>query len=132
MSDVDVVRRGYAAWNERDEAALVALFAADAEVHSALARAEGSGVFRGHDGVRRWFRDNIETVGFVMEPSQFLSFRGHVLSLVVVRAHAHGSGVAMPQEYGLIHTVRGGLIVRVLTFLDPAEAIEAMGRLTRR
>ena len=131
-SEVDVVRRGYDLWNERDADALTELFSEDAEIHSAVARAEGEGVYRGREGVREWLRNVVDTVGFVMEPTQFLSYRGFVLSLVVAHARGPESGIDVDQEYGLVHEVRAGKIRLLQSYLDPAEAIEAMARLSGR
>lgn len=131
-AEVEIVGRAYEAWNMRDEDALLALLAEDVEIHSALARSEGGGgVYHGRDGAATWLRNNTETVAFVMEPKQYLSHRHHVLSLVIARVHGVESGLSLPQEYGLVHEVRDGQIARVFSYTDPADAIEAMARLTR-
>jgi ketosteroid isomerase-like protein len=132
MNEAEVVRRAYEAWNARDGDALAALMTDDAEIHSALASsAGGDGVYHGPAGARDWLRDNSETVGLVMELSQFVVHRGYVLSVVETRIHAAASGVSMPHEYGLVHEVRDGRVARVFTYLDPADAFEAMARLAR-
>ena len=127
----EMVRRAFAAWNARDLDALLACFTSDAEINSPFARSEGEPMYRGVDGVRAWYADIVETVRFVMEPHQFLSYRGLVLALVAAKAHGNESGVQLTQEYGMVYEFRGDKIARMSAYLDPAEAIEAMGRLAR-
>ena len=50
---------------------LVALFHPEAEIHSALARVEGEGVYRGREGARAWYRNNVSTLGLHVELGEF-------------------------------------------------------------
>ena len=130
---VAVIRRAFDAWNARDAEALAECFTEDAEVHSAVARVDGGeGVYRGRAGVRDWLSNNVETVAFTVQPTQYFTYRSRTLALVTAHMHAASSGVSLPQEYGMVYEIRDGLIARMLTYLDPAEAIEEMGRLARR
>ena len=126
-----MIRRAFSAWNARDPDALEACFAADVRIDSAFARAEGDGTYRGLEGVRAWYSDIVETVGFVMEPRQFLAYRRFVLALVVAQAHGPESGVELDHQYGIVYEVADGRIVRMHAYLDPADAIEEMGRAAR-
>ena len=130
-SNVDVIRRAFSAWNARDPDALELCFAPDVRIDSAFAQAEGDGAYRGLDGVRAWYRDIVETVDFVMEARQFLAYRGFVLALVVAQARGQESGVELDHQYGILYELGNGRIVRVQAYLDPADAIEAMGHATR-
>jgi ketosteroid isomerase-like protein len=66
-----------------------------------------------------------------MEPRQFLAYRSFVLALVVAQAHGQESGVELDHQYGILYELRDGRIVRMRAHLDPADAIEEMGRATR-
>lgn len=126
-----MIRRALSAWNARDQDALEACFSPEVRIDSAFARAEGDGGYRGLEGVREWYRNIVETMDFVMEPRQFLAYRGVVIALVVAQAHGQESGVELNHEYGILYELREGRIVRMQAYLDPADGIEAMGRATR-
>lgn len=55
QQNVELTRRGLEAFNSRDVDAAIALCDPNIELHSALS--EIGGVYRGHDGLRRYFRD---------------------------------------------------------------------------
>ena len=128
---VAVVRDAFAAWNARDAEGLVACFAPDAEIDSAFARSEGDAAYRGHEGVRAWYENIVDTVGFVMEPHQFLSYRRFVLVLVAAQGEGQESGVRLTQEYGMVYEISDGRIRRMWAYREPSEAFEALGRLAR-
>src|SRR5215212_9524965 len=98
--EIEVVDRAFEAWNARDHDALAALCSPDVEAHSALARSEGPGVYRGPDGPREWLRNNVDTLDLIVEPEQALVFRGFVLYFFSAILRGTGSGVELRQEYG--------------------------------
>jgi ketosteroid isomerase-like protein len=57
--DVEIVRRVYEAVARRDTATVLALYDPDVEwdfTRGPLADVMGRGIYRGHDGLRSWFR----------------------------------------------------------------------------
>ena len=65
MSEEDVeIARGFTeAWNARDVEALVSFCDPSIELHSAFAGVGGVELYQGHDGIRRWYRDQEEVWG---------------------------------------------------------------------
>jgi ketosteroid isomerase-like protein len=60
--NVETLRRGYAAVNRGDIDGLLANVHPDVEFTSLIAEAEGE-TFRGHDGVRRWWKEVVLPLG---------------------------------------------------------------------
>jgi ketosteroid isomerase-like protein len=55
--NVELVHEANDAFTRRDLGALLALADPDIEVFPLIARLEGGGPYRGHDGVRRWWEN---------------------------------------------------------------------------
>ena len=126
--NVEVVLALYDAFNRRDTDALVALYTPDVEIVSFAAAVEGNPSFKGHDGVRAWFRNLVGTLSMMIEPGEFLPYRRYVLTIPVIHIEA-GDGLATTYEQGIVYEVRNGLIHRSLGYKDPATAFIKLGRL---
>jgi ketosteroid isomerase-like protein len=61
QGNVEVVLALYEAFNRRDEDAVVGLYEPRARILSFAAAVEGTPEFVGHDGVRAWFRNLVDT-----------------------------------------------------------------------
>jgi ketosteroid isomerase-like protein len=128
--NVGFVRAAWEAWERGDMDAIFAFY--DPEIVWDQTRAEPaelSGLYHGHDGVRRFFREWL---------APFESFYAHAEELidagdaVVVRVRQGGRGkqsgavVEMP-AYWQVYRLRGGRAVRIEVYTDQAEALEAAG-----
>jgi hypothetical protein len=60
--NVELTRRFFEAYNAHDIEAFIACFDPSAEFHSVFA-AVGGMVYHGHDGLREYFRDMVDTWG---------------------------------------------------------------------
>lgn len=127
-----VLDRAIEAWNRRDEEALVLTFTPDAVVRSALVGSAGRDEFRGYEGVREWFRELVDTMGVRFEIRDALVHRGSAVAIGTMKTQGASSGVDVATEVGLLFTFRDGAIAEAQGYVDPAGAIEALGRLTRR
>ena len=132
LPEIEIVDRALKAWNARDYDALAACCSPDVEAHSALARTEGPGVYRGRDGAREWLRNNVDTLDLIVEPEQALVFRGFVLYLFSARTRGSGSGVELRQEYGGVYEIDEGLIRRFFSFTERSEAVTTFAELTAK
>jgi ketosteroid isomerase-like protein len=85
-------------------------------------------IYTGHDGLREFFRVWHEAWGQVEYDYEELIDAGEQVVAVVTR-HARGrtSGVQVEKPFALVWTIRNGKAVRVVWFLDRAEALEAAG-----
>lgn len=92
---VELVRRGYAAWNRGDVEGVVAILDEDVEVHG-HPRLPEPGPFRGRDAVRRWLTglhgawDSIS-----IHPLAFAQVGDSVVVLAQITGRGRGSGVAV-------------------------------------
>ncbi len=128
-SDIALIRELYEVWNRRDEDALVALFHEDAEIVSFAAAVEGSGSYRGHEGVREWHRNLVGTLDLKIEAREFLAYRRLVLS--IPRIHVAFGETRDPATYdqGILYEVRNDRVLRSLGYKDVATALVRMGEL---
>jgi ketosteroid isomerase-like protein len=120
------IHAAYDAWSRRDIDDLLEVVHPDAEARPILGANVGTDVYRGHDGLRRWFGDlhqeweTFETsVGRIEE-------RGD-RALCTIRVHARGraSGVVIDGELYHLIEVREGLISRLHAFRERDDALRA-------
>jgi uncharacterized protein len=127
QENLDVVRTSIAAFNAGDLESALAKIHPDIEWFTHVTAPDMS-VFRGHDGLREMAAMLEEVLGMVcIEPNQFLEADDHVVVLGRLRVTGAGSGVATESHRAWVYTLRGGMIIRHLTFADKARALEAVG-----
>ena len=120
--NVEVVRRGFDAFNRRDVEELVTLSHPDCEWHPFRAQLEGS-VYRGHEGVRRFVSDmDDDWASFEIHPRELHDLGERVLATGQVQALARGSGVAVDNLGGFVFELRDGHIARLVSHSDPEAA----------
>jgi len=124
--NVQIVRRCYEALRKDDLGQFLDHVHPDVEWHSLILEIEG--VFHGHDGVRKWWRE-LRSVFPDWDPSI-----GEVRDLgdyVLVHAHGIGSGassgVGISDDFWQIARFRDGLMAWYGAFRSEAEALEAAG-----
>jgi ketosteroid isomerase-like protein len=123
--NLENARRGIDAWNRGDLDGWLAGFAPEAELHT-TGRFADRGVYRGRAGLERYWAEIREDIE---EPSLSVSDVRAVGDRVFIAATGRGRGrlsnVPMEQPIWFVSTLRDGLAVRVETYVDPAEALEA-------
>ena len=129
---VETVRRVYEAVARRDTAAVLALYDADVEWDSrGTPVGELTGdreVYRGHEGLRRWFREWYEAWESLDDHCEELIDAGdQVVSVSTMRARGRASGLDVERRAAGVWTVRNGRVVRVVWFPSRQEALEAAG-----
>jgi ketosteroid isomerase-like protein len=125
--NIELVLRLYDAFNRRDEDALVGLYDERIEIVSFAAAVEGSPNYRGHEGVREWYRNLVSTFAMTTEPGEFLPYRRFVLS--IPRVHIRAGDDAMTYEQGILYEVRDRRIARSLGYKDAGTALVTMGQM---
>lgn len=126
--NLEVVERGYAAWNRRDLAGILEVISSDFEFWPLPGFLDVEEVYRRRDGWRRFFEtwweawtvqditiDRIEDLG------------DRVLALVSFDGVGRSSGVKVNLPVGHLWSLRDGLIVR-LDALQPDVALERARR----
>ena len=131
QENVEIVRRVYDAAARRDAATVLDLY--DPEVELDLSRLQvvgfmGQDVYRGHQGLRTFFREwheaweNIE-----YDYDELIDAGEEVISVATRRGRGRVSGAEVELAVALVWTIREGRVVRVAWFRSRAEALEAAG-----
>ena len=119
------MRRGIDAWNRGDLDEWLAGFAPEAELHT-TGRFPDENVYRGRAGLERYWAEIHEDVEEVSVSISDLRASGdRVFQAVTGRGRGKRSKVPVERPIWFVTTLRDGLAVRVETYVDPKEALEA-------
>ena len=129
QENVEIVRRVYEAVARGKAETVHALY--DPEVqwdHSARKRGSGHGLYRGHEGIRRWFRAwNEAWVESDFRLEELIEAGDDVVAVVSRRGRGRVSGVEVQSPGAVLWTIRDGKVARVVLFPTRDEALEAIG-----
>ena len=125
--NVEIVRRGFAALNRGDVEGVVADMHPDVEWYPTSDFLD-IGPFRGHDGVR----DLMSLVfsvfdGYCLQPEELIDAGDAVIAPVLQTGRGKESGVEANVRYILVFKLREGKAVRVESYYERREALEAAG-----
>ena len=129
QENVEIVRQVYEAAAGHDTTRIFALYDPDVELDASRIEAVwASGVYRGHQGLRDFFREwNEAWEGVDYSYEELIDAGDQVVSIVTRHARGRASGIEVERPFALVWTVRDGKVVRVVWFLARAEALEAAG-----
>ena len=126
--NVEVVRRWVEAYNQRDIEGLLELSHPDIEFRSVFAGIESGGAFRGSEGVYEYFKaieDAYES--FHLLPHEFHDAGAAVVLEAQAVWTGRGSGASDATRIAVVSWLRKEKMMRVETFTERAEALEAAG-----
>ena len=130
MSEENVERayRAFDAFNRRDLDAFLALADPEVELTTRFMEMEGDLSYRGHDGIREWWRNLLAIFpDFSMEVLEVRDFGDSGIAALRVRGHGLGSGVPFEETVWAAGEWRDGKVKRWQNFGSEAEALEAAG-----
>ena len=130
QENVEVVRRFVNAYNRRDVEAMLNELDPEVEWHPAiLALVEGKAtVYRGHEGIRQWVRDLDDVFDEIdVQVSEIRDHGDQVFWVGQIRMRGRGSGAWTESPIASVSEIRSGKSIRIRTYLDPKEALEAAG-----
>jgi uncharacterized protein len=127
----EIVRLGFERLNANDLEGFLELADPEIELHD-VPEIPGSTVYRGHEGIRRWWAT-------VTEPMEELRFElgevteGDERIAVVTRAagRGRGSGAEVDWTFTTVWGVRDGLITYHHGYRDHTDALRAIGLATK-
>jgi ketosteroid isomerase-like protein len=126
QANVEVVRRIYDAFSRNDPAAAWSL--AHAEVVVTLQRGPNAGTHRGLKQTQALFDDvRAAFESWVFEPSEIFEDGDRVVVIVKNRLRPVGTEGEIEFRNGHIWTIRDGLVVSLVGFPSPGEALKAAG-----
>jgi uncharacterized protein len=125
QQNIEIVGLAHERLNEGDINGLIALCDGDFELDMS-ARTLNPETYRGHQGIRRFYRDVSEVwEEFRWEPLRFFEADDEVVVLLHSHGRGRGSGLEMARDAAMVWTVREGRAVSVRFYTDQAEALEA-------
>ena len=126
---LDVVRRCYEAFQADDSEGFFALYAPDVEIDLSRSGIPDGGIYHGHDGLRAaWAKWRGVWDDYSFEVEELTEFgEDRVLALTRIHARSKGQGVATEVSAGEVLTVRDGLIVHFVNFLDREVGLREAG-----
>jgi ketosteroid isomerase-like protein len=123
--NAEIVRRGFEAWDARDDDALPTYFSPDVEI-DASDRILNPAVYRGLDGARRFRSEISETWGgFSVEIEELLVSGDRVVAFVRVSGQGRASGAAVDARSAWLVRVAEGKVTRLRLYRDRSEALAA-------
>jgi ketosteroid isomerase-like protein len=128
--NVEAFRRGIDAYNRRDVEALVEVHDPEVEWHPVLQVLLGgeATVYRGHDGVREFVRDLDDAFAEVhIEIAEIRDLGDRLVASGHLHARGKASGAETESPIAWVVDFKSGKVTRVLSYLDPKEALEAAG-----
>jgi ketosteroid isomerase-like protein len=126
---LEIVRRQHDAFQREDWEAFFALYDPEVEIDLSRSGIPGGSIHHGHDGIREgWiaWRGAWVDYGYEVEELNELG-DDRVLSLTRIQARSKGHGVDTEVRAGEVYTVRNGLIVHFVNFLDRDDALREAG-----
>jgi len=127
QENVDVVRRGYNAFNRGDIDGVIETTGPEVRWDMSE-RVFNPAVYEGHDGMRR-FVEEIDEVWeeFRLEPQEFIDAGDKVVVAHLIRGSGKGSGVDVELPSTSVYTLRGGKVVEAVMYREHGKALEAAG-----
>jgi ketosteroid isomerase-like protein len=130
QENLETLQRGAEAYNARDVEGVLAVLDPDVEWHDVFTMMLGGQATTvwGHRGVRALMRDQDEVFdSFHAEYSDVHDLGDQVVAVGMLRTRGKESGAETESPVGSVAEFKNGKITRLRTFLDPAEALEAVG-----
>ena len=130
QKNLEAFKRGSDAANRRDIEGLLAVLDPEVEWHPAMAALLGgeTTVYRGHEGVRAWLRDQEESfVESRIDYSEIRSLGERVVAIGRLRTRGKESGAEIESPVGWVVEFKNGKVIHAKAYLDPKAALEAAG-----
>ncbi len=128
QENVELVRRGFEAMSRGDLPQMLGFIHPDFEVTIPSDVSAEPDTYRGHEGIRRYFQsfeDGMDEIRF--QPERIWDLDERVVVVVRLTAKGKSTGIPVEQRTGSVWTVLDGKAVSARIYLDPADALAAVG-----
>lgn len=124
-----MLRRAFEVWNEEGAEAVVERFWADDAVYREMPGWPDAGIFTGRAAALERMQSLVELIGPIEVRLQDLIEVGDGRYVAIVETVGESSESAPPytQSFAVVQRVRDGLVVEADYYLDPAQALNAVG-----
>jgi ketosteroid isomerase-like protein len=128
QQNIELAYRAYDAFNRRDLDAFLALMDPDVEFTTRFMEMEGDPYYRGHDGVREWWRTVLAIFpDFSLEALEVRDADDVVIAALRIRGHGLDSRVPFEEALWTVGKWHQGRVTWWRNFGSEAEALEAAG-----
>ena len=130
QENIEAFKRSSEAFNSRDVEAALEELDPEVEWHPRMAKLVGgeATVSRGHEGVREMLRDLEEAFDEIHgEFAEIRDLGDRLLAIGRLRNRGKGSGAEVESPVAYVVEFKNRKAIRVRTYLDPKEALEAAG-----
>jgi ketosteroid isomerase-like protein len=115
-------------FNDRDLEGVLALCDPEVEYFSRIVELQGGGPFRGHEGLREWWREILGVFpDFHVEIEDVREMGAFTVSRLYQRTQGHESEAPADQTQWFVHEWRAGKVILGRVFLDESDALKAAG-----
>jgi ketosteroid isomerase-like protein len=126
-SNVEIVERGFAAFNEGGVEGIIPYIHPDFEATTPPELASEPDTYRGHDGIRRWFESFEDVMDEIRWDARgFREVGDRVLVEFTLRARGKTTGLEFGQDAVMIWELRDGLAIRVSLYPTLDAALEEL------
>ena len=127
--NVEVIRGGLEAWNRGDLDVLLKVMDPEVELTPVIAQLVegGDAVYRGIPGARRFWEDWRIAWNFQFGDLDLREAGDDVVMITQASVTSHASGLDLDTPMAAVFTLRNERLIRMTSYLDPAEALEAVG-----
>ena len=125
--NLEIVKRGFDAFNERGIDGIIPLIHSDFEATTPPSLASEPDTYRGPDGIRRWFDSFDEVMDEIRwEPHRFREAGDRVVVEFTLRARGKTTGLDFGQDAVMAWEIRDGMASRLDLFQSLDEALVAV------
>ncbi len=125
--NVEIIKRGYEAFNRGDMAAVIDGYDPDVE-HWDRADDPDAAVRRGRDALAAYYAELSESYAAIqIEPKEFIDAGGLVVVPVRVTVRGRVSGAVAEGDQVLVYRLKAGKVTELREYRDKAEALKAVG-----
>jgi ketosteroid isomerase-like protein len=124
--NVELTRRAFQAFNDRDLDAVLAGLHHEVEAFPRLAAVEGG--YRGHDGIRRWWAQLLGAFpDFHVEILEVRDLGEFIVLALRLRGRGAESDTPVDAAVWHVNQFRDGKVIRWRVYTSESEALEAVG-----
>ena len=130
QENLETLKRGIEAYNRRDAEAVLQDLDPDVEWYPALQVMFGGAatVYRGHAAVREMLREVDEAVAELhVDHSEIRDLGDRILAIGRINTRGKASGAVTASPLAFVADFANGKITRIRSYLDPKDALEAVG-----
>jgi ketosteroid isomerase-like protein len=128
QENVKLAYRGHETFNRRDLDAFLEQMDPDTEFMPYEIAVQGGTPYRGHEGMRAWWRETLEVIpDFRVDLAEVVDLGDKVFVKGRIHGHGVGSGAAFERALWGLMEFSNGKQVRYRTFASEPDALEAAG-----